>query len=540
MRTITIIALAIVFAASARAEKLQKWIYIQTNLLPEETATQVEQLITRAGKAGYDHALIADSKFSRLAEMPEKYFKHIARLRDVAAQAHLEIVPAVFSMGYSNDLLSRDPNLAEGLPVKDAPFIVKHGEARAITEAPTMLLNADFTDTEKRNGWKLLDECVKLEDGVLHMRDPHGGNSRAMQPLKLQPFRCYHLSVRLKSQDFAGMAEVKLLTGGQQLNYAYLGAKKTQDWTVHHVVFNSLNHAEVGLYLGAWGAASGELWWDDVRLEESGLVNLLRRDGCPFTVKTEDGKPLAEGGDFEPVRDPDMGVHPWAGGYDLWHEPPAIKTKLPDGTKLRVSFFHPVTIYDEQVCACPSEPKTLDLLRDQAKRMTTTWQPRGFMMSHDEWRVMNWCDACMKRNLDAGAMVAQNARDCISMLSTANPGGSIYVWGDMFDPTHNARKNYYLVRGDLTGSWEGLSKDVILMNWNLGKLHESLQFFAARGHRQIIAGYYDAKVDRLRDHLAAAKDVPGVVGVMFTTWKHNYQDLEAFARIADESPNTKP
>ena len=36
------------------------------------------------------------------------------------------------------------------------------------------------------------------------------------------------------------------------------------------------------------------------------------------------------------------------------------------------------------------------------------------------------------------------------------------------------------------------------------------------------------------DHLAAAKNVPGVIGVMYTTWKKNYADLEAFARIADE------
>ena len=37
---------------------------------------------------------------------------------------------------------------------------------------------------------------------------------------------------------------------------------------------------------------------------------------------------------------------------------------------------------------------------------------------------------------------------------------TIYVWNDMFDPFHNAVNDYYLVRGDLKGSWEGLPKDV--------------------------------------------------------------------------------
>ena len=529
-----LLALLIISAGLLRAQPLQKWIYIQTNLLPDELASEAEQLLVRAAKAGYDHALIADSKFTRLAQMPQKYFNHVNRLREISAQHKIEIVPAVFPIGYSNDLLAADPNLAEGLPVKRAPFVVKNGEARAVTEEPAKLLNGDFSDASKRNGWKLLDDCVKIENGVLHMTDAHGGNSRAMQPLKLQPFRCYHISVRVKSQDYGGMMEMKLLAGSQSLNHAYLHAKKTQDWTEHHVIFSSLEHSDVGLYIGAWGAKGGEAWWDDVKLEESGLVNLLRRDGCPLRVETEDGKVLQEGTDFENVRDPKTGMVPYAGNFDVWHEPPAIKTKLPDGSKLRASFYHPMLIYDEQICACPSEPRIGELLRDQAKRVNDTWQPHGFMMSHDEWRVMNWCDACQKRNLDAGAMAAQNVRDCISMLKATKPDGAIYVWNDMFDPQHNARNHYYLVRGDLAGSWEGLSKDVIIMNWNLGKLRESLQFFAGRGHKQIIAGYYDSDVSHLKNHLAAARDVPGVIGVMYTTWRKKYEDLEAFARIADQ------
>src|SRR3954468_22225742 len=130
-RRIAIAFAGLLLSASVCGEKLQKWIYIQTNLLPEDTAAQVEQLIVRAGKAGYDHALISDSKFNRLGDVPEKYFKHVAHVREVAAAAKVEIVPAIFSMGYSNDMLSRNPNLAEGLPVKDAPFIVSGGEARA-------------------------------------------------------------------------------------------------------------------------------------------------------------------------------------------------------------------------------------------------------------------------------------------------------------------------------------------------------------------------------------------------------------------------
>jgi hypothetical protein len=326
-----------------------------------------------------------------------------------------------------------------------------------------------------------------------------------------------------------GQPEVKLLAGNLALNHNYLGAKPTQDWTTHHVVFNSLTHTQVNLYLGCWGSTAGSVWWDDAMLEEVALLNVVRREGAPLGVKTETGKVLVEGKDFDPIKDPKMGVRVWKGSYDIWHEPPGLKTSLPDGTRLRVSYFHALTVHDDQAMICPSEPRTLELLRDQARRVHAAWGAKGYMMSHDEIRVLNWCDACQRRKLDAGALLADNARTCVNILREVNPGGRIYVWSDMFDPHHNAHNDYYLVRGDLAGSWEGLDREVIIVPWYFEKRAQSLKFFADRGHRQVIAGYYDAKPARVRDWLEAAKPFPGVQGVMYTTWQQKYADLESFA-----------
>ena len=104
----------------------------------------------------------------------------------------------------------------------------------------------------------------------------------------------------------------------------------------------------------------------------------------------------------------------------------------------------------------------------------------------------------------------------------------------MFDPNHNAHKDYYLVRGDLSGSWEGLDKEVIIVPWYFEKRKESLKFFADRGHRQVIAGYYDAKPEKVLDWLQSASPYPGVVGVMYTTWQHKFADMETFARLVAE------
>jgi hypothetical protein len=506
----------------------QLWLYVSRNLWVDENVTALEALFERAGRVGYTHVLLADSKFAKLGDMDARYFRNLERVKAAAASNRLEIVPALFSLGYSNDLLWHDPNLIEGLPVTNALFVVRGGEARLEPDPPVSLPGGDCEDLAR---WSWKDDCVVPEAGTARVSDPAGRNARLVARVTVRPFRQYHVSVRVRTREFRGTPEIKVLAGERVLNFNSLGVRPTQDWQTHHAVFNSLNHSNVAVYFGCWDGRTGTLWWDDARLEEVGLLNVIRRAGAPLTVRTEEGTPLVEGRDFEPVRDPLMGCRPWNGAYDVYHEPPVIRTRLPDGTRLRVSYYHAVTVHDDQAMICPSEPRTVELLRDQARRMHAAWGARGYFMSHDEIRVLNWCAACQRRGLEAGALLADNVRTCIRILREVNPGGRIYVWSDMFDPQHNARADYYLVRGDLRGAWEGLDRDVIVVPWYFEKRAESLKWFADRGHRQVIAAYYDAVPERVLDWLAAAREIPGVEGVMYTTWEQRYADLERFAGL---------
>ena len=522
----TLALLALSQAEGLAQEPLpERWLYCQTNLQVDANADALDVLWRRAAKAGYTGVLLADSKGAKLGDVPKVYFKNAERMKALAAELKLRIVPALFHIGYSNSMLWHDPNLAEGLPVKDALFVVKGGEAR-IEADPAVAL---------RPKWSGLDETV---DAAFPAQDPGGKNARFSQKVKVKPFRQYHVSVRVRTQDFKG-GETKILVLGKpgSLVHSYPGIKPTQDWTEHHAVFNSLESEEIAVYFGTWNGQSGTIQWADPKIEEVGLHNLLRRDGCPFEIKTEDGKVLVEGKDYQKVVDPLMGSKPYNGSYTLWHEPPAIKSSLPDGTRLRVSYYHTVTIHDGQVAACPSEPRTVELLRDEAKRMHALWGAKGYMMSHDEIRQLGWDDACRKRNLDAGAILADNVKTCVKILKETNPGGEIYVWNDMFDPHHNAKKDYYLVRGDLTGSWEGLDPDVIIVAWYFGKRAETYDFFTKRGHRVLAAGYYDGDpVSNARGWVDAAKKHPGkAVGIMYTTWERDFSHIEKFIDTVRES-----
>ena len=99
-------------------QALEMWLYHPTNLLVDKNVDELETLWRRASAAGYTHVLLADSKFNRLGEMDARYFKNVARVKRLAAELKLEVVPALFPIGYSNDMLGRDVNLVEAQPVE--------------------------------------------------------------------------------------------------------------------------------------------------------------------------------------------------------------------------------------------------------------------------------------------------------------------------------------------------------------------------------------------------------------------------------------
>ena len=517
------------FATAEQAGAIQRWVFCNQNLWVDQNITNLIALMQRASTAGYTHMLLGDSKFSRLGTMDAHYFQNVNKVKQAATQLHLEIVPAVFPIGYSNDLLFNDPNLIEGMPATNALLIVSNGVARIQSDLPVAFPNGDFSNLAR---WSWKDSTVVADNGTARVTNPNGANARIVQQFTVKPFRQYHISVQIKTQNFPAAPSVAVISSsGQSLNFNSLGVQATQDWTTHHAVFNSLGNTQVNVYFGVWGGTTGTLWWDNAFIEEVAFLNLIRRPGAPLTVRIENGATLVEGRDFTPLTDPLMGALPWPGSYDIYHASPLLRAPLPDGTRLRAGWTHAVTVNDDQANICPSEPATVALLEDQTRRMHAAWNARSYFMSHDEIRVLNWCPACQARQLTAGQVLADNVRTCAAILRSVNPGGQIYVWSDMFDPNHNAHANYYLVRGDLTGSWLGLDPDIIIVPWDYDQRAASLKFFAGLGNRQLIAGYYDTDPTLILNWLAAGRPYPGIVGAMYTSWVPQYGDLETFSQL---------
>ncbi|HEY3964270.1 MAG TPA: hypothetical protein VGM05_06910 [Planctomycetaceae bacterium] len=535
----------------------RRWVYLQTNLQVRENADKAAEILKRAAQAGYNGVVLADYKLNVLDRVPNQYFVNARQFKKIADDLKLEVIPTVAPIGYSDGLLAHDPNLAEGIPVRSAPFVVTAGVATLDSELKESLPGGTFE--EHRNhvvrGWDFQDaadrasfvDTLVKHGGASSLRweDPGrnakegGGNARVVRQIAVAPWRQYHASVWIRTAGYEAADSVRLFGmggGGRVLSHSNLGVKRDQDWTQHHVIFNSLDNQEIRIYCGTWGGRGGTLWMDDLVLEETAFVNLLRRSGCPFEVTGSDGTAYQEGRDYAPVRDSRLGNVPWAGNFDVWHEPPRLSipagSTIRDGARLKVGFSHTVTVHDNQVTCCLAHPQVFETVEMQVREVEKLFSPRTYFLSHDEIRMANWCGSCRREGQTAGQLLAENAKGVIAAVRRVNPNAHLCIWSDMFDPHHNAHDGFYLVNGDLAGSWLGLPRDMTIVNWNHDQATKSLPFFAERGQQQVLAGYYDGDPQSIANWLKTGANMPGINGAMYTTWKNDFQHLEAFARAA--------
>jgi hypothetical protein len=323
------------------------------------------------------------------------------------------------------------------------------------------------------------------------------------------------------------------------LAYNDFRIKPTQPWTQLEAVFNTLDYETIDVYLGLFAARGGRAWLDDVAMAEVGLVNVLRRPGCPLTVRSLDGSvTYAEGRDFEPVHDPLLGkAGAWAGTFDRFHAAPEIRmrSRLPDGVRLRVSFYHPLIIGANQVDCCMSEEAVFEILQDTIGRLNRLLDsPKYWWLGYGELRTGGGCALCKASRKTPGELLAEHVRRVSGMVRKAREGAEIIVWYDMFYPGSNARDEYYLVEGSLANSWKGLDRGVMVSKWSVPGRDECMRFFADRGHRQILSANLDQvkdPEDYLRGWLKSMDTVRDVQGIMYTTWQNRYDHLSIFGRM---------
>jgi hypothetical protein len=552
-----------------KLEDNQRWVFTFSNFANDKMFQSTVDLMKQAKKLGYNGILVSDVKFEKFTVAAPNVMDNLKKFRQECTAQKMKFIAAVAPFGYADNLLVADPNLAEGMPVRGEAFVVKDGKLVPFDDAPK-LVNPSFEEVngDKPVGWDMdgagkisfADHDVKFDGkSSLRQQDP-GGVCRLWQKIKVLPWHYYHVSAMVKTQDWTGRdMRIFALAGNadgpsSNLNWQPVITKETMDWTRVDVTFCSQDKSEVTLYLGSWGGKGGKIWWSDVKIEPGGFVNIIRRDSLPLSITSEDGKTTyAEGKDFAKVADTKMLNDPNPGYFTIWHDEPSVAipagSRLKEGHKVLASFnFATSSGKPGQVNMCMAEPKTYEIIEQEIKWMKKYGNPDIYMLAHDEIREGGWDDSCVKTGKTPGQLLADCVRKCTQIVKKVDPGKGIIVWNDMFDKFHNASqapKDFYLVKGKApwAGSWEGLSSDVGVANWHQNNA-DSLKFFADRGNQQILAGYYDADPKKIVDWLKTAAGTKNIAGVMYTTWRGDYSNLETFIDLVNKfeqenAPKTK-
>ncbi|MCA1595887.1 MAG: hypothetical protein LC772_05635, partial [Chloroflexi bacterium] len=171
---------------------------------------------------------------------------------------------------------------------------------------------------------------------------------------------------------------------------------------------------------------------------------------------------------------------------------------------------------------------------DEVVQANKLLHPGAFFMEHDELRVINQCALCQSKHMTPGELLAWNIHKSAGIIRSIRPDAEIWVWSDMFDPYHNAVDHFFAVNGPLAGSWKGLDKGIGIVNWNGGGLAKDCAFFASLGLKEILSGYYDGDEDGsgIANWLAVTRNIPGIVGAMYTTWEDQYNPMDVWAKKA--------
>jgi hypothetical protein len=541
----------------------QLWYWHNSYLSPTSTTEPMhsEQLIDQAVAAGYTGLAFWDSALT-FANRPGWSNANVQTVVSYARSKGLQVLAAGAPVGYSNDMLQGDMNLAEGAPIVGGQFTVSGGNLVAVNSlAP--LQNAGFESGmttwfgtgDARTGVDTTVAHTGSASGVIHGSASATDNARFTQAMTLTPWRLYHLQLWFQTSGFSGNSlNVEVLDFKTQANTTLTRmyesptiSSPTMGWTVFDYAFNSRESTDVTLYIGVWGGFSGTVWIDDVLAEETSLVNVLRRSGTPLKVY-DASTTYAEGTDYAAVSDPALAAHP--GTFDPWHTPPVVAvpsgSKLADGAKVSMDYYTVVPEIGWEVSSCLSDPAVQTWNQANAQAQVSVFgKGSGVFMGYDEMRQGDSCAECKATKLTAGQLLAQNVQQTVATLQGVwGPSTPFYFWDDMFSPYHNAVPNYYDVEGDLTGSWVGLPPGSIIMNWNLGSLTKSLKFFSGtdtsvtppqpHAMQQIIAGYYDSGdgATSATQEIQAAMGIPGLVGLMYTTWVPDYSQMAAYATAA--------
>lgn len=546
---------AFMAVACAAGGFTDRWVFMARAIVDDKDVAFVTNVVAKAASFGFNGMMLAG--MDDVGIWPEWRKSRLRAVRRFCEDNGVEPIPMIWSVGY-NTMQNRDPSLAEGLEVSSVPYVRCGDKARFDKAAAAEVLcgEGDFENISRKGGkeipagwdaWDFVGEVVAVDSEVFRSgnrsmrlsafdRSSDGQARLLRKSVPLKPGRQYAVTGWVKAtDDFSPRSSLRVqasLDGEFFAMTSVLDGVRTNRWSKFSVPLVIGKAGDVNLYVGTWGAKTGAVWVDDVRVEEVGICGVLRRGGCPFAVRSEQsGRVFEEGRDYDPVPSVKSSV--------FSSKPESLMLTIPDGSaikngeRLLIGGYVPVTVKNGRQCStCMSEKSLYRHFLDSAQGVKAELDPKTWFISMDEIRMGGTCAACRARNTDMAHILG----DCVTrqhrIIRKVSPNARICIWSDMLNPYHNAKDRFFCCQGSFKGVWRLIPHDITIVDWYGAKYPKSLPFWRKEGFDVIAATYYDAPMEKraIPDISFAAKQ-PNVHGVIYTTWCGDYTRLGSFAAL---------
>ena len=120
-----VLLIAIVAPCHAK-EYPERWVFVSHSPRSDEEVATIERIVQTGSEHGLN-GMVLSAGLDRLEQQSPAFLERLAKVKEFCQARGVEIIPNIFSAGYGGSVLAYNRNLAAGIPVRDAPFLVKGG-----------------------------------------------------------------------------------------------------------------------------------------------------------------------------------------------------------------------------------------------------------------------------------------------------------------------------------------------------------------------------------------------------------------------------
>ncbi|MFH1011662.1 MAG: hypothetical protein V1784_10575 [bacterium] len=442
----------------------------------------------------------------------------------------------------------------EGVPVLAQTLLIAGDTAQALPNPSFTVNNPGFEQFSNGQfvGWgnsqvsypTISQDVTQKHGGVgsLKLQWPGDQQSKVYQDFAFPAYRLYQVSFWYKTSGYSGLIRLMLWRpdcNDQQIFLHYFRPSATSDWTQVNLEVHSLMGGTLRLYLGAWQWQAGTLWLDDFSIREKNPTWMLRRDDTPLSVYKEPGHILLQEGSNRDFTVEETYSQSYGSCYV---NSPRIRRvaggRLANGDQITMDWYcayaYRITPQEYRRTVCFSLLEPLAFYQQKISNCDSLFKPDGFKIHINEVPIANWDPSCTSRGLTPAQLIGSYVRQMYNIIQARRPGAPVQVYGDMFDPFHNARNCHWGMNGTIAGSLSELQGlPIVLLGLQGSRIDSSLNYFSQNGFPSIAAhGGTSLQVGLTEAEAARRQRSGGCQGASLYSWYwSDYDSIPSFSSM---------